>query len=87
MCRAGRLDVKSICMRHAGMQKSIYGHVKNEKIMLGRTGSPTGLGHLQLRTVCHFYFSLFIVVMLNVMYVLHSVFTWVISNRELPAFL
>jgi hypothetical protein len=41
-----------------GMQKSMYGHVKNEKIVLGRTGSPTGLGHLQLQTFRHFNFSL-----------------------------
>jgi hypothetical protein len=85
--------MKSICMRHAeenlyacGIQKSIYGHIKNEKIMLERIGSPTGLGHLQLRTFHHFYFSLFTVAILNVTYVLHSIFTWVISNHELPAF-
>lgn len=32
-------------------------------------------------------FQFVIVVMLNVTYGLHSVFMWVISNRELPAFL
>jgi hypothetical protein len=65
-CRKiGREKYIHAACRHAeknlyayGMQKSIYGHVKNEKIMLGRTGSPTGLGHLQLRTFHHFYFSL-----------------------------
>jgi hypothetical protein len=58
-------NVNSICMWHTGMQKRvyrqatcIYGHVKKEKIVLGRTGSPTGLGHLQLWIFHHFYFSL-----------------------------
>jgi hypothetical protein len=30
------------------MQRRAYGHVKNEKVMMGWTGSPARLGHMQL---------------------------------------
>jgi hypothetical protein len=63
-----------------GMQKSMYGHVKNEKIVMGRTGS------FAVANFSSFLFQFVIVVTLIVSYVLYSVFTWVISNRELPTF-
>jgi hypothetical protein len=88
-CRKiGREKYIHAACRHAeknlyaySMQKSIYGHVKNEKIMLGRTGS------FAIANFSSLLFQFVIVVMLNVTYVLHLVFMWVISNRELPAFL
>ena len=83
MCHACRGELKKIGhekgMHAACIQKRTFGHVKNEKIMLGgRGGSPARLGHLQLRTfisVC--YATLILLEMLGVTYVLYSVFTWV----------
>lgn len=69
-----------------GMQKRTYGRVTDEKIMLGRTGSPTRLGHLQLPTFISFisvcYSSLCLILCTFYIEFLHGL----ILNRELPVF-
>ena len=81
-CHATRLEreqyIYIYIYGHAGMQKRVQNCA--EEWVTYRTGSSAVVIFLSL------LFQFVIVVMLIVLYVLLSVFTWVISHRELPAF-
>jgi hypothetical protein len=59
---------------------------KERKDCVGEDWVTYRTGSFAVANFSSLLFQFVIVVMLIVSYVLHSVFTWVISNRELPAF-
>jgi len=79
MCHAARLEREQYIYGHACMQKRVQDCA--EEWVTYRTGSSAIAIFLSL------LFQFIIVVMLIVLYVLLSVFTWIISHCELPAFL